>query len=240
MGSIGSGRGTRRNAWRSKKLYTTSLPCVDVPKMVNDSKTPGIYFTLKNIKLTVKEDIIHLEPTDGTKLQQTTLGIASIPCHYGGSRYFGLCPYCQKRVRNLYLLQNLFACRNCLKMVYPSQNETLHVRLLQQEDKAKTKLNNDEWTKPKWMRQKTFERFRGECFDLERMADLANFLSLRSKKTVRQAMEMYGGAECVPFEVAMTQYGKYWNPNANFEDPWETLATRSKGRYTKETLKGLW
>lgn len=76
----------------------------------------------------------------------------------------------------------------------------------------KDRLNNDEWSKPKWMRWKTFERLRNEYFQLEDMNDLANLLSLRSKKTTQSAMEKYGYATLVPFEVAMTQYGKYWNP----------------------------
>lgn len=35
MGGVGSGRGKRQKAWRSKKRYITSLPEVPVPKLIH-------------------------------------------------------------------------------------------------------------------------------------------------------------------------------------------------------------
>lgn len=213
MGGYGSGRGIRINAWRSKKLKTTSLPCFHVGELVKlHEKMPGSYFSLQDIKLRINETSMLIECFDSDSLQTKTIKLTAIPCHYGGFRYYCLCPFCKSKVKKLYLCKIFFACRCCFKMAYPSQNQTLFVRLLFKSKMIKDRLNNDEWSKPKWMRWKTFERLRNEYFQLEDMNDLANLLSLRSKKTTQLAMEKYGDATLVPFEVAMTQYGKYWNP----------------------------
>ena len=53
------------------------------------------------------------------KLQTTS-------CHYGGVRYWFICPAvgCGKRVAKLYLSDKYFACRHCYRLAYNSQRET--------------------------------------------------------------------------------------------------------------------
>jgi len=50
-------------------------------------------------------------------------------CHYGGERYWFLCPFrkadgkqCKKRVGVLYLKGDYFACRHCHKLTYKTRN----------------------------------------------------------------------------------------------------------------------
>lgn len=59
---------------------------------------------------------------------------------------------------------------------------------------ARKKLSNDEWTKPKWMRKKTFERLRNEYFALDEKCDIAHMFSLRNNRIVDKIYERYGSA----------------------------------------------
>jgi hypothetical protein len=54
--------------------------------------------------------------------------IQSSPCNYGGFRYWVICPYCNRKVRKLYLPPNdeYFACRYCLKLTYESKSKNYH------------------------------------------------------------------------------------------------------------------
>lgn len=57
-------------------------------------------------------------------------GITTTPCHYGGVRYWFICPltvngvYCGRRVGTLYKAGDYFGCRNCQRLTYDSRNET--------------------------------------------------------------------------------------------------------------------
>lgn len=50
--------------------------------------------------------------------------IVSTGCHYGGVRYWMLCPSwgCGRRIGTLYFYDGRFACRHCLNLTYSSQN----------------------------------------------------------------------------------------------------------------------
>ena len=54
--------------------------------------------------------------------------LATTPCHFGGKRYWFICPwyangkYCGKRVGVLYLGGKYFACRHCYNLTYNSRN----------------------------------------------------------------------------------------------------------------------
>lgn len=195
MGGWGSGKGSRQKAWRSKKLKTSRLPGLNVPKLIKEHKaTPNSVFTFQDIKLAVSDTAIYLEGTDSQKILNDTIKVAKVPCNYGGFRYFALCPICQKRVRTLYLCNTLFACRHCLRMGYSSQNETLSYRLLQKRDALAKKINNDERTKPKWMRKKTFDRLRRKYLDLDEKEQIADILSLRTIRAVDKIFDEYGCA----------------------------------------------
>lgn len=54
--------------------------------------------------------------------------IITTPCHFGGFRYWFLCPwyangvYCGRRIGVLYLGGKYFACRHCYNLTYNSRN----------------------------------------------------------------------------------------------------------------------
>ncbi len=55
-------------------------------------------------------------------------------CHYGGKRYWFICPlttdgiYCGKRVGVLYQAYNYFGCRHCSKLTYSSRKKNKNCR----------------------------------------------------------------------------------------------------------------
>lgn len=212
MGGFGSGKGSRRRAWRSKKLKTESLPGLIIPELMKMHKeNPNSTFTFNNVSLTVIDAVIALKMIDGEELQTPSIKIATFPCNYGGFRYFGYCPVCQKRVRTLYLHKTLFACRHCFKMGYWSQNYTLSYRLLIKRRKVGAKINNDEWTKPEGMRKKTFKRLRRQYRDLDEMTEIADMFSCKNKHDVRKILDKYSMA-IFAAEVLGLDYN--WNRKA--------------------------
>jgi hypothetical protein len=87
-------------------------------------------------------------------------------CHYGGVRYWFICPAdgCGRRVAILYSADKYFACRHCYQLAYQSQREASNDRASRRANKIRDKL---EWErgilnpigwKPKGMHWKTFNR----------------------------------------------------------------------------------
>jgi hypothetical protein len=188
MGGFGSGKSYKKmRPWKRGKIVTDYLPKLDISKTVKElvkNKTSGIYnppFALC------------LEDPEKT-LSAKTILLTSMPCNYGGFRYFGLCPSCLKQVRILYKANNILACRHCLKLTYQSQNETLSRRFYHKMKKAGSKINEDVWVKPKWMRRKTFSRLRNEYLDFDEKEQIAEYFSLRNNSAVDKIFDKYGGA----------------------------------------------
>ncbi|MBA2964992.1 MULTISPECIES: hypothetical protein [Ramlibacter] len=57
--------------------------------------------------------------------------LAPTPCHFGGFRWWWVCPVCAARTAVLYG-RGAFACRRCLQLAYRSQRETTPARALRQ------------------------------------------------------------------------------------------------------------
>lgn len=56
--------------------------------------------------------------------------LVTTPCHYGGDRYWFICPltingkYCGRRVGVVYKAGDYFGCRHCYNLSYESRNES--------------------------------------------------------------------------------------------------------------------
>lgn len=95
--------------------------------------------------------------------------VARTACHLGGTRAWFVCPAsrCGRRVAVLFGGE-VFACRHCYRIAYPSTRESAAERVVRRADKVRSKLGwepgilNGEGDKPKWMRRKTFSRLVGE------------------------------------------------------------------------------
>lgn len=212
MGGLGSGKGTRRKAWRSKKRYITSLPEIPVSKLIHARR--GVpsdnQFILGKLKCEIHPSSIHLQHDEKLPLVVSEIEISASPCYYGGYRYYGLCPACNRCVRSLYVLDGTIpVCRVCLGMVYSSQNATFSYRLYRKLKSAKNKLNNDEWTKPKWIRKKTFEQLRANVSELDEKQQIADFLSLRNHRSANKIFDKYGSAIAAAEMLGGRLYGSF-------------------------------
>lgn len=196
MGGLGSGRGPRRSARRSKKGYIDNLPSLNIPKVIRIHKdSPNGEFVSGDILLKVKPTSIHLQYGKKDSLVIFKIKICALSCHYGGYRYYGLCPVCQRRVISLYInSKNTMICRLCLDLVYLSQNATFSYRLYKKMKAVKEKLNSNEWSKPKWMREKTYKQLRSNLFALDEKQQIADFFSLRNYQSVNKIFNKYGCA----------------------------------------------
>lgn len=85
----------------------------------------------------MNERFVNCEPpTHGYTGEKTDLDykiqLATTPCHFGGVRYWFICPlakngrYCGRRTGTLYLASGgkYFGCRDCYNLSYESRNES--------------------------------------------------------------------------------------------------------------------
>jgi len=101
------------------------------------------------------------------------------PCHLGGVRPWFRCPAsgCDRRCATLYLRGELFACRKCQGLTYPSQREDPAVRAFRRRDRILTRAGCEAGpvalaTRPPRMWWSTFERLRtrAQCAEDEALA----------------------------------------------------------------------
>jgi hypothetical protein len=110
-----------------------------------------------------------------------TVPVTWIPCNYGGSRPYFICPgivnnlSCRRRVTKIYLppRENLFLCRHCYRLTYYSCKESgnVHFTAMRRTRSAARKLGladpEDVYImhRPKGMHKRTFERLRKDVID---------------------------------------------------------------------------
>lgn len=107
----------------------------------------------------------------GGKSQPVTcvLGLCTVPMHYGGLRWYLLCPYTHRRALKLYKFSGIeqFCHRTAIRPLptYASQRVSGCDRIFAQRWAIRRKLGDtfsdlfSEPYKPKWMRLDTFERY---------------------------------------------------------------------------------
>ena len=117
---------------------------------------------------------------------EQTIYFDRTPCHYGGHRFWFLCPRCSRRVAVLYAAGKYFYCRHCYGLTYASQQERLGDRMIRKARNIRKQMDPDNTVfdlfpfKPKGMHQKTWDRIRWQIEILESrgFADLDRMLSL--------------------------------------------------------------
>lgn len=123
-------------------------------------------------------------PGQGVRLSYTTSGqdysytvrLATTTPHYGGVRYWWLCPNCARRVRILYG-GGRFLCRHCHNLTYETAQKggdlltTIDNRLylIRRKLQGKWGLLDGPGEKPKGMHWDTYGRFAREYLNLKRM-----------------------------------------------------------------------
>jgi hypothetical protein len=66
--------------------------------------------------------------------------VVSVPRHFGGQRWFALCPGCGTRRARLHLGADEFRCRGCLRLVYGCTREDKTERGLRRSRKLRARL----------------------------------------------------------------------------------------------------
>jgi len=111
--------------------------------------------------------------------------IVRVPCPFGGTRPYFLCPgvvngvACGRRVAKLYGPGKYFLCRHCYRLAYASQSEGEWDRSLRRANRIRMRLGGDPGMcapfpeRPKGMWRKTYERLCNEAKRAEMLADEA-------------------------------------------------------------------
>jgi hypothetical protein len=114
-----------------------------------------------------------------------TVRIVRVPCRFGGTRPYFICPgvlkgmTCGRRVGKLYGPGRYFPCRHCCRLAHTSQSENASDRALRRANKGRKRLCGAAGTdapfpdKPKGMWRRTYERMREQASVAETVADRA-------------------------------------------------------------------
>jgi len=126
---------------------------------VSDLETPG-----DALGLILNGDWQGASPTHFVLLARTR-------CHYGGYRYWFVCPRCEQRAGVIYIADTP-GCRRCLKLRYPSQSESAVMRAWRRRGKVDLKLARVTtpvgYRRPKRMHRLTFAHLLGELIKVQR------------------------------------------------------------------------
>jgi hypothetical protein len=109
---------------------------------------------------------VTLSYTVGSEQRQPTIELTTTSCTFGGSRLWFQCPNCHARCAKLFLRGGHFACRKCQRISYQSQSEDEIGRLWRAQAKIEKRLG-DRLSKPKFMRQRTYDGLRERYWQIE-------------------------------------------------------------------------
>ena len=116
------------------------------------------------------------------ELERAGVDLVRTACQLGGSRPWLVCPDCGRRCGVLYyidLMRGTLACRQCLRLVYPSTRETRLDRLVRRAQVLRhrlggsTNLFNPPPGKPPRMHWRRFSRESRKLAEVERRFDLS-------------------------------------------------------------------
>jgi hypothetical protein len=111
--------------------------------------------------------------------------IEYVPCRFGGSRPYFICPgvvngvTCGRQVAKLLGPGRHFLCRHCYGLAHTSQSESAWDRAIRRASKIRQRLGGDHGIvdpfpqKPKGMWRRTYERLRGHAIEAETLANQA-------------------------------------------------------------------
>jgi hypothetical protein len=175
--------------WGGWRPHIESALCLDIRKMFRTralrpgSETAGGWKWTRDGEVTgsigyratlgEESGTLTLEYTQGTgderKAITCRIELESLPCHYGGRRWFARCPYTHRRAWKLYKWGPIdwFCHRDAIKPkpTYSSQRVGGSDRIIEQRWALRRKLGDNfsdlfgEPLKPKWMRWRTFDRY---------------------------------------------------------------------------------
>lgn len=180
MGGRGSGRHWHYGAADTTDAYR----CLDIRRWQRDGfLTPGRSFgwqwtwdgeQVASINVHSEVDRVTLSYRHRAggaewKSEEYPVRLNWTACHFGGQRPWFVCPArgCGRRVAILYG-GDIFACRRCYRLAYPSQREADYDRVARRAETIRRRLGwepgilNGEGGKPRGMHWRTFERLADE------------------------------------------------------------------------------
>jgi hypothetical protein len=120
---------------------------------------------------------------------EETVRIVRVPCRFGGSRAYFICPgvvngiACGRRVAKLHGPGRYFLCRHCYRLAHASQSENGWDRAVRRARKIRRRLGGDPDIaesfpkRPKGMWHRTYDQLTERAFKAEAEADEAFVLS---------------------------------------------------------------
>ncbi|MGL4348057.1 MAG: hypothetical protein ACRCSV_01160 [Chlamydiales bacterium] len=193
-----------------KRVYIEEIPRISIGKdyrAVEDliANKGGIKMTINEAK---KKSVFFFRYYKEFPIPEDGVVICSIPCNYGGLRYFYVCPYCTQRYRHLYLTPGKnhprLLCRKCCFLSYRTQSENEYNRLIAKFVKLLHKYGfKDQHIKskdiPKGIHKKTFQKIKkriqqvgNKVIDLRFREDLIQSDILpKSRKLQKQQIKLF-------------------------------------------------
>ncbi|MCK6053181.1 hypothetical protein [Moraxella osloensis] len=166
------------------------MPRIAMTHSLSDYAKCPISQHRKGLRDATPNTTIHFKYKHNGKDYNYHVKLDRTPCHYGGYRYWYLCPHCGKRTSVLYRA-GLYVCRHCIGANYQTQLNQPLDNIRRKMHKVASKLK---WVevgykevplRPKGMHQKTFDRLHGYYQELEYRENLecmARFKSFCSKR----------------------------------------------------------
>ena len=166
------------------------MPRIAMTHSLSDYAKCPISQHRKGLRDATPNTTIHFQYKHNGKDYNYHVKLDRTPCHYGGYRYWYLCPHCGKRTSVLYRA-GLYVCRHCIGANYQTQLNQPLDNIRRKMHKVASKLK---WVevgykevplRPKGMHQKTFDRLHGYYQELEYRENLecmARFKSFCSKR----------------------------------------------------------
>ena len=112
-----------------------------------------------------------------------TVRIVRVPCRFGGSRSYFICPGivngvgCGRRVAKLYVASTYFLCGRCYRLAYASQREDRYDRASRRANKIRMRLGGEPGigeaipSRPKGMHRRTYKRLQSAVINAEILAE---------------------------------------------------------------------
>lgn len=166
------------------------MPRIAMTHSLSDYAKCPISQHRKGLRDATPNTTIHFQYKHNDKDYNYHVKLDKTPCHYGGYRYWYVCPHCGKRTSVLYQA-GLYVCRHCIGANYQTQLNQPLDNVRRKMHKVASKLK---WVevgykevplRPKGMHQKTFDRLHGYYQELEYRENLecmARFKSFCSKR----------------------------------------------------------
>ena len=130
---------------------------------------------------------IEVSYTHRSKPYQYPIQLSKSACHYGGHRFWWLCPKCHQRTSILYCA-GLYVCRHCINANYGSQLQQPIDRLFSRIADIRARLGWQQGVihgigaRPRYMHSKTLDRLVTEHYQLSAKVWQSTFDKIHCKR----------------------------------------------------------